>query len=470
MTGALLSAAVLGLVIRGWLPELVACAALVPAFLALARDPAPSRAALVVTIANLGLVTAAFEGILPAIPWAFPLAVAASLPWLALPGLLSAGAMRLGSVGLAVWMLPFTWTASEYLAGQRWLWGAAASPIALGYTQVDSPLLHVASFAGVHGVSFVVLVANASIAHCFLLGKAWQSLGILSIVIAALVAAPSRVPTDGQSAPALSVGIVQPAIERGWYQASSTMPEAREHVLQRLRALSEAIADVDLLVWPEGAVPAGTPLEDLLTGLSDLRSRGPEILAGAVTERDGRRYNSVIHVGDRVSTVYDKLAPVSIGERGITAGDRLVAAHWGNWWVAPMVCLDSAYPTFARRLARFGADVLVVLSDDSFAQYMSTPGLHLRTTRFRAVETGLPLIFASAAGPSAIISPTGEIIAYAGSGDSTVLAAQLTRASSSTTSFVRFGDWVGLTSVFVTLLLLGAIRIDRSRFDAKVAS
>jgi apolipoprotein N-acyltransferase len=467
MSGALLSAVVLGMIVRGWLPGLVACAALVPALLALVHEPRPARACLAAAIASLGLVTAAFEGILPAIPWAFPLAIAGSLPWLALPGLLSAGAIRLGPPGFAVWLLPFTWTASEFVAGQRWIWGAAATPIALGYTQIDSPLLSVASSAGVHGVSFLVLATNASIAHCFLLRKAWPSLGILLTVVLALVAAPSTVSTVSQAGPSLSVGVVQPAIERGWYQTSSTVPEAREYVMNRLRALSEQVSDVDLLVWPEGAVPPGFPLEDLTKRLWEPTASGTEFVIGAVTERDGRRYNSVVHVSDRVTPMYDKLAPVPIGERGISPGNWLVVARWANWWVAPMICLDSAYPTFARRLARFGADLLVVLSDDSFAQFMSTPSLHLTTSRFRAVETGLPLIFASAAGPSAIISPFGEIVGRTDSGDPTVLAVDLTRTGSATL-FVRYGNWAGTACVVVTLLLVLAIALQRRLIDSKV--
>jgi apolipoprotein N-acyltransferase len=466
MAGALLSAVVLGMISRGWLPGLAACAALVPALLALVRERLPARAGLIGAIANLGLTTVAFEGILPVIPWAFPLAIASSLPLLAVPGLLSAGAIRLGPPGFAVWMLPFTWTASEFVAAQRWIWGAAASPIALGYTQVDSPLLHVASSAGVHGVSFLVLATNAAIAHCCLLRKAWPSLGILLTVVVALVAASSRVSTNGLTELTLSVGVVQPAIERGWYQTSSTVPEAREVVLQRLLTLSERVSDVDLLVWPEGAVPPGLPLDDLTNRLQDLTASGTEVVVGAVTERDGRRYNSVVHVGDRDTPIYDKLAPVPIGERGISPGSWLVVARLANWWVAPMICLDSVYPTFAWRLARFGADLLVVLSDDSFAQFMSTPSLHLRTSRFRAVETGLPLIFASAAGPSAIISPAGEIVARADSGDSAVLAANLTRPAS-TTLFMRYGNWAATTCVVVTILLLLAISLHRRFTDSR---
>jgi apolipoprotein N-acyltransferase len=467
MTGALLSAVVLGMVVRGWLPDLVACAALVPAFLALVRDPHPARAGLVATTAYLGLVTAAFEGTLAAIPWAFPLTIAASVPWLALPGLLSAGAVRLGPPGFAVWMLPFTWTACEFIAGQRWIWGAGASPIALGYTQIDGPLLHVARIAGVHGVSFLVLATNAAIAHCLLLRKAWPLLGLTFTVVAALVAAPNRGSTTSQTGPSLSVGVVQPAIEKGWYQASSILPEAQQHVLQRLRVLSEPNFDVDLLVWPEGAVPPGIPLEDLPRHLRDVTSSGTEVVVGAVTEREGRRYNSVVHVGNRVTPIYDKLAPVPIGERGISPGNWLVVARWANRLVAPLICLDSVYPTFARRLAQFGAELLLVLSDDSFAQHMSTPVLHLTTSRFRAVETGLPLIFASAAGPSAVISPFGEIIAVTTSGDSTVLTAELIRPTS-TTLFVRYGNWAGMACVAVTVLLVLATVSDRQRFDSKL--
>jgi apolipoprotein N-acyltransferase len=456
MAGALLSAAILGLVIRDWLPGLLACVALVPAFLAMSQARSPMLGGLISAVGALGLATAAFEGALAALPWAFPLALGLSLPGLGLPGVLCSATRRIGSRGLAIWSLPFTWTASEFLSGQRWLWGVAASPIALGYTQVDTPLLQIASSAGVHGVTFLVLVANASISHGLLARSFRPLIGLALITATALAATLDPSDPSQDSAASLSIGLVQPAIDRDWYLPSREIPLARRHILDRLRELSQPVSGSELLIWPEGAVPFGTSSEELSRLAARISRAQPELLAGGETLRDGRRFNSVLHISEGVTPVFDKLAPVPLGEAGIVAGRWLVVARLADWWVGPLICLDSVYSTFSIRLARQGAQVLIVFSDDSFAQHMATPGLHLRTSRFRAVETGLPLVFASAVGPSAIVSPRGAVVAGLQAGASSSLQGEIS-GSFAATPFVRFGNWAGFTCVCVSLLLVGAI-------------
>jgi apolipoprotein N-acyltransferase len=417
------------------------------------------KAGLLTMTAYLGLAAAAFEGAILVLPWAFLLALTLAAPSAWWPGALLSLLGRAMTARAAPWSLPFSWTAAEFLAGRRWLWGEAASPVALGYTQLDSPLLPLAGAVGVTGVSLAVLVMNVSVAQLLLTRRLWPlSPALLMGSLAALPLDGSGV--DRQSDSLVKVVVVQPALDSAWYEASAHSVEARERVLARLVGLSGRMADADLVVWPEGAVPSGLPVDTLPLRLRDSALDGAPIIAGAISERRGQRFNSAFLVtGKSVSRLFDKLALVPIGESALTPGRSLVVAQAAGFLlVGPLICLDSVYPTFARRLASQGAELLVVMSDDSFAGRMATPALHLRASIFRAVETGLPLVFASAHGPSAVVSGRGEVLARTDFGEPASLVSVMPRAGGPT-PYVRLGEIVGQACVVLTLVLLAAVRL-----------
>lgn len=452
MIGAGISAALLGFCIRGLLPPPVAWVALVPLVLTLDHEERPLRSGLLTAFSYMGLLLAAFEGAVPAIPWAFPAAVTCAAPAAFVPGAVHALLSRRGWPLLAPWSLVFSWTAAEYLSRQRWIWGQFASPVALGYTQVEGPLLGLASLGGVSGVGFAVLTSNVAISLLIRRRSPLPLMIPLALIAGGLaISRFTATPTDDST---VEIAIVQPSLEPGWYEASEGIPQVAEAIAARLLEQTvQAQGDVDLLVWPEAAVPGNVSSEDLLPRLAG-QGISSDLLAGTVVSEDDRRYNSVLHIGSgEAEHVFDKLAPVPFGEAGVTPGNRLVVGRWGGSWTGLLVCLDSVYPVFALELARLGAELIVVLSDDSFARGMATPDLHLRSTVFRAVETGLPVLFASASGPSAFIDSNGRILASAPRNKAEVLQAGLP-AGRRRTPYFLFGDILGKLSLISTVALL----------------
>lgn len=455
MSGGLLSAALLGMVVRDSLPGVVALFGLLPALFALTASRNAWHASAITAVTSVGLSVAVFEGALPALPWAFPLALALGIPATALPGLVFSLSRSRWSAEVALWTLPISWTATEFVAGRRWLWGPAASPVALGYTQVDTPLVDLAAVAGVAAVSLAVLTINIAAAHSLLNRRPWPLLAMLPVLV--FVVGVQQRPHDNRSEMTASVGLVQPALKADWFEAAGFLAEAEEFILARLASLSSRVADTDLLVWPESALPSSVPLESL----PDLLQRGNlsdgVLLTGAFSERPSGRYNSAVLAGTkRADVIFDKLAPVPLGELGIETGSRLTVGNAGDLLIGPLICLDSAYPAFTRRLASMGAHLMIVLSDHTFAGRMSTPYLHLKTSRFRAVETGVPLLFVSATGPSALIDGHGKILAVTPFGAPTASRVEVPVAAPSETFYVRHGEWLGLvcTIAFVVLLLM----------------
>ncbi len=73
------------------------------------------------------------------------------------------------------------------------------------------------------------------------------------------------------------------------------------------------------------------------------------------------------------------------------------------------ICFEVAYPFYVKR---FHCSVLAVLTNDGW--FLNSDGTyqHMRIARVRALENGVFIFWVNNTGPSAIISPDGEVKAY----------------------------------------------------------
>jgi len=138
--------------------------------------------------------------------------------------------------------------------------------------------------------------------------------------------------------------------------------------------------------------------------------------------------------------------------------------EFGAKHIGVLICFESSFGYLAGRLARGGADIIVVLTQDGWWGKSFGYQQHLAFNRLRAIETRLPLAQVSATGITALISPSGRVVSKMGwmeSGSSTWSVA--TRQLASTDTFyTRFGDWPGpLCAVFTAFLIL--IRVHRRK-------
>ena len=68
--------------------------------------------------------------------------------------------------------------------------------------------------------------------------------------------------------------------------------------------------------------------------------------------------------------------------------DGSVGAHRAGVFI----CIESAYPSIARKLTSAGADVLINISNDGYLGPTAVTRQHLANAVFRAVENGRPLL------------------------------------------------------------------------------
>jgi apolipoprotein N-acyltransferase len=195
---------------------------------------------------------------------------------------------------------------------------------------------------------------------------------------------------------------------------------------------------LDLVVWPETAVPGYLPVDvetDLfISGLA--RAGGVPILVGAMEVEPGteRLYNSSFLYGadGRVKERYRKIHLVPFGEYlplareipwlrrfeplgfSCTPGttNTVFTVPAGGRGAVPfsaLICFEDVFAPVARGMVRAGARFLVNQTNDAWFDGTAGPVQHLSHCVFRCVENRVPCVRAGNSGVTCFIDRTGRI-------------------------------------------------------------
>ncbi|QDH24427.1 apolipoprotein N-acyltransferase [Neokomagataea tanensis] len=177
-----------------------------------------------------------------------------------------------------------------------------------------------------------------------------------------------------------------------------------------------------VVVWPESGFP-GILDEDATARDYIARAAGGALaMIGSDREDHGHWYNSleVVDPTASIAAIYDKSRLVPFGEykpwiipfnllpETLTPGSGLrTLGTPGLGRVGPMVCYEVV---FSGAVVAKGQrpNWLVTISNDAWYGNSAGPRQHLATGRMRAVEEGLPLVFANNTGISALFDGYGH--------------------------------------------------------------
>lgn len=335
-----------------------------------------------------------------------------------------------GEPWLLLFVAPASWVMVEWLRG----WVLSGFPwLSLGYSQIDSPLAGWGPVAGVYGISFALLFSVSAILLMALTrGKQrWVALMLVALPWIGGGLLKNVAWTESAGAPIRST-LVQAGIpqDRKW------LPEQLQPTLEFYRAATQRVADSEIVVWPEAAIPSVTNrMEPFIAQLhADAQLRRQTILFG-VLERIQQRgethtYNSILLVGTDQRQVYRKRHLVPFGEyfpvpdnvrkwlrmmnlpySDLSAGDPeqplLVTADGVR--LALVVCYEDAFG--AEQLYAFpDAAIIINQSNDAWFGDSIAPHQHLQIARMRSLEVGRYTIRATNTGISAFIGPDGKIL------------------------------------------------------------
>lgn len=363
----------------------------------------------------------------------------------------------------ASWLV-FEWLQGYVMTGFAWM--------QLGYTQIDTPLSGLAPLLGNHALGGAIAVSAGTLAALYkyrqLLSIKQGLFLVLPVIIIWLTGGLLQGSdwTDKAGEP-IRVSVIQGNIA----QKDKWRSDMKQPTKDLYRDLSLAQRDVDLIVWPETAVPdylsRVTPYIQQLS--REMQARDTDLILGIFIRDDEKGLlNSVINVQ---GGVYNKRHLVPLGEyiplrflieffnrfvnipmSDIASGDEdqdlLIAAG------VPLglsICFEEA---FSRDVIRDlpEAKLLVNVSNDAWFEDSIEPHQHHAIARMRALEAGRYMIRSTNTGITSLIGPHGEVIEQLPQFKTAVLKGEV-QPLSGATLFVRWGDWliVGLSS----LLLLG---------------
>jgi apolipoprotein N-acyltransferase len=381
--------------------------------------------------------------------------------------------LQFGRLASALFAFPALWTLFEWLRG--WIF-TGVSWLALGYSQVDSPLAGFAPVVGTYGVSFVTaLCAGLLVVVVTGSGKARLAGGVALVLAFGLGQLLKQIDWTSPQGALLKVALLQGNIPQDLkFQADRYA--ATLAIYKRLVEASEG----QLIVLPETAIPRFLDAVDP-SYLKDIEriaaERRADILIGVpIRDPDGRYFNSVISVGTSPSQRYDKSHLVPFGEF-VPPGFSWIVKTFAipltdfslgpenpkplalaGQLVAPNICWEDAFgEEIIRQLPQ--ATLLANVSNVAWFGDSLAPAQHLQISRMRALETGRTMLRATNTGVTAIIDPRGRVVARLPQFTEGILTGEV-QGYVGASPYVKSGN---TPIVLVCVVLLGALVFTRRR-------
>jgi apolipoprotein N-acyltransferase len=388
----------------------------------------------------------------------------------------------------AVWVL-VEWSFPMVLP---WSLGDALAP--------DRLLRQAADLGGVHGLAFLIVVVNGAV----VLGLDRRqpaplrrrgfavALGVVGLILLyGAVQIAREMPNANSPEDSIGVGIIQGAIPAEESHGGDAVLHAWDTYAQMTNRLlaQPAAAPLDVVIWPETTLGTYLRTDDWYRErLERLATQsGRTLIVGALDHSDepAAVFNSAFAFapGDRHDSgamsrlqIYHKMLLLPWGEylpggrwssmlrRWRTTGEfsagaerstfalgRLAAGEMPPVLAAPSICAEVLQAGWFNPLVQAGAAVLINLTDDGWFAGTAAPDLHFQLARIRAVETRRWLVRASNSGMSAVIDPTGEIMASVPVGRAGTIGYRVL-PSDRITPYVRFGEWMVWISLAIVVL------------------
>lgn len=391
--------------------------------------------------------------------------------------------------GTFLFLVPATWVILDYLR-------AHAGPLALSwatpaYWLHENPsVLHLASYAGEYGVTFLVILVNSAIAVA-IMERRFGALVMAAIFIAApIVIGTATLMQPESPAQSVRVAVVQPAFSIE--ELKSFSGDQKLNVLGPL-TMKAAEERPDVIIWPEAVVHDWRRDAGLLLRLGSIAKNAgaPVVLgmseSGKSVQYGGddrsRRVNSdstfrntavLFSESGLLSDSYSKNILVPFSE--FTPFEDLF--DWPEWIpepelpmtpgtgqtpfrlaeeiiATPIICWENLFADYVRKAVTKETSLVLHLVNDNWAGRTWASFQHNAASVLRAVENRIPVVTASNTGPSQLVDGYGRIVAnlpelFERGVIVTDIQTQPTRSF-----YHRYGDWfVMLCGLMVVISVL----------------
>ncbi len=361
------------------------------------------------------------------------------------------------------------WVRDWIFTGFPWL--------AVGYSQIPfSPLAGYAPLFGAFGVSLAV-TASASLLVLIARPKHRRQAIYILLAIWLIGGLTSLINWTSPIGKPTKVALLQGNIpqEMKWNEAI-----AIQTVNQYLGMTKQAQAD--LVILPETALPLAIDFSQkemaqnqLLAPFKTIATQDHKaIIVGAVSQKSDTYFNSMLGISnlDAIQT-YHKSHLVPFGEfiplksvfgwiykdwlnmplSDLSRGSReQKPMQLAGQKIAVNICYEDVFgEEIIRQLPE--ATLLVNASNDAWYGHSNAADQHLQFSQMRALETGRMVLRATNTGATAIISNKGDVLATVPPFTTVILHGSV-QGYVGNTPFIRWGNWVIISLLFIALILL----------------
>ncbi len=339
-----------------------------------------------------------------------------------------------------VWWAPVLWVVLEF--GRTYIISGFPWELLGNGLYLHPLLLQLADTTGVYGLSFLVVLINASLFCILAPPKSWRNRRFRHLPLVCLLVALwlgygyYRLDTVRHLealSPKIKVAVVQGNIKQG----EKWKKEMVNATLERYAELTAKVKGAQLIVWPETAAPfffLRTP--DLSAQVQAIaKQSGGALLFGAPAwdlASDVERYfnrayllspeGEVLGYYDKAHLVpYGEYVPLRrffpfIGKMVPMVGDfaegpvGATVSLPDGIAVGPLVCYESIFPNLSRAQVDNGARLLINITNDAWFGKTAAAYQHMSMAVLRCVENHVCLARAANTGISCFIDARGHIL------------------------------------------------------------
>jgi len=404
--------------------------------------------------------------------------------------------------------LPSIWVVLEYIRSHMSFlsspWGI------LGYSQYTVlPIAQIASFAGVYGVSFFIVLVNTVLAeyvYAFVFRTEEKGLRSQKAQLAYKISVGALAGililfgffqlsyTQNTHFPELKVALVQGNIywnNKYLMEKYKNDNEYREKIFEKYSHLTRQVAAYKpaIILWPSSSVPGKIPYDQMRVGMLSNLARETEsfLLVGSSgfdkfnpEQRQTMRLSNSAFLFSPLGEMldrYDKIRLLPFDEylplRGYLKWPSWIASDMidslpgkkktifdmGKAKFAVLICWENMFPELFREMASKGVQFMVSMTNEGFTNNSVGHYQMMAVNVYRAVENHIAIIRTASTGVSCIIEPNGRIVDRVKDGNNRdvdvegYLVGHIT-LTSERSFYNRYGDWF---IYVISLVLIGII-------------
>ena len=334
---------------------------------------------------------------------------------------------------------------------------------------VNENLMQIFSLTGQYLATFFLILISQFLLFFWEEKGYFKAFILISILPAIFVYGSTRI-KDNEFIDNNLIGVVQPNVLQ---KDKIDNPDENE-ILRNLIDLSNNDG-ASFLIWPESSIPILLQYNPKVIELIvDNLPKESEILIGNITFQGGKFKNSALLIdqGKKIRDIYHKVHLVPFGEYmpfqgflsklpfmkivtgdiGFDRGEEIKSIYTkvGNARIA--ICYEIIFPEEINPNNE-KLDLIINITNDAWFGSSSGPFQHFNSSRFRAIEQGLPVFRSANTGISAIIDPYGRIIDKIGLGKKGSIFSPLPKKTVET-YYSKVGDFLFFGVLMLSLLIM----------------